>query len=96
MPINFHTDEVVMIGPMPNHEGFQCLVCQKISELIHVDLFPIERRDIPASVAEFVPNELVITYRLCSRCRARAWKIQWKIRLLILERLNSAVGRGRL
>jgi hypothetical protein len=87
-PIKMQTDGFVAIGELPNAEHHPCLVCREIPDQVHVDLFTLEPTDIPESIAARVPNTLAVKYRLCSRCY-QARPANWKIRLLLLERLKN-------
>ena len=92
MAVNLQTDGFVALGEQLNDEHKPCLVCGKIPDSVHVDLFTPEPRDIPASLASRVGEKtLAITYRLCPRC-FNAKPRPWKIRLLLLERMKGMVN----
>ena len=92
MTVKIQTEGFFVIGDLPNDEHYCCLVCRDVPDRVHVDLFVPEPVDIPASIASRVPNTLAVPYRLCPRCY-RAKPDRWRIRLLVLEKLN-AVAEG--
>jgi hypothetical protein len=83
------TDGFVALGEMPNDQRLPCLVCKKILETIVVQIFVPEPDDIPATLRLPGPKKLVIPYRLCPNCYRDNKPAPWKLRLLILERLNA-------
>jgi hypothetical protein len=90
--MEIQTESYIVLGDLPNEERYHCLICGCTPDRVMVDLFVPEPKDIPASVP--LPNSktLVMPYRLCPRC-AKAKSAPWRIRLLILERLN-VIGGG--
>lgn len=91
MKVKLQTDGFVVVGVLPNEEHHRCLVCGKIPEDIHVDVFTPNKSDIPPSIATHVSTKtLALTYRLCPSCY-KAKPDQWKLRLLLLERLEAMV-----
>lgn len=88
--MKFQTDGFVAVGDLLNEEGNPCLVCRCVPDRVWQDLFLVAPEDIPASVAAAMPpptKSLAVTYRLCP---GHSKVAPWRIRLLILERLNGA------
>jgi len=91
MALKMQTDGFVVMGELPNDDHIPCLVCGKIPDSVHVDLFTPEPRDVPVSIASRVGGKtLAITYRICPSC-FKAKPRPWKIRLLLLERMKGMV-----
>ena len=88
MGMKMQTEGFFVIGELPNLEHYCCLVCRDVPDRVHVDLFVPEPRDIPESIASRVPKTLAVPYRLCPHCY-RAKSNRWRIRLLVLEKLNA-------
>ena len=84
--MKFQTEGFVPLGDMSNDEHYPCLMCKQVPERVWVDLFTPEKGDISFPVPD--ARQLAVTYRLCPQCAKNP--DQWKIRLLILERLNGA------
>jgi hypothetical protein len=89
--MKMQTDGFIAVGDLPNDERYPCLVCKCVPERVMTDLFVPESKDIPESVQLPDARTLVIPYRLCPKCAA-AKLDRWKIRLLMLERLNALAG----
>jgi hypothetical protein len=90
-PISVQTDGFVAPGEMPNDEQHPGLICRQIPQSVHVDLFALDPSDTPTPLAIPVGEKtLVVTYRLCPSCY-QAKPGPWKVRLLVLERLQARV-----
>jgi hypothetical protein len=90
--MQLQTGGFIVLGDQPNHEGYRCLICRVIPDRLTVDLFVPEPEDIPPSLVVSNSKSLVLPYRLCPLC-FKAKPDPWKIRLLILGRLNVLAGR---
>ena len=88
------TDGLIALGDLPNEENYPCLICRTRPDRVMVDLFVPEPNEIPASFPLPESKTLVLPYRLCLACH-KAKPGEWKIRLLMLERLNTLAKRGR-
>jgi hypothetical protein len=88
--MQMQTEGFVALGDLPNDEHYPCLICRKVPERVMVDLFIPEPSDIPSAVQWPTSKTLVMPYRLCPQCH-NAKPAPWKIRLLILERLNKLI-----
>ena len=86
--MEMQTDGFVVLGDLPNDERFPCLVCKCVPERVMVDFFVPEEKDIPAEAKVPDLKTLALPFRLCPQCH-KAKPDQWKIRLLMLERLNA-------
>ena len=89
------TEGLIVLGAVPNEEGFQCLICRAVPDRVIVDLFVPDEKDIPSSLSVPDSKALALPYRLCPRC-FKTKPGGWKIRLLMLERLNVLARRGDL
>jgi len=90
--MKFQTEGFVAVGDMPNDEGNPCLIYRCVPDRVWQDLFLVEPEDVPASVAAAMPpskssTSLAVTYRLCP---GHVKVAPWRIRLLILERIQGA------
>lgn len=90
--MKIQTDGFVAIGGLPNDERYPCLVCKCVPESVIADLFIPDPEDIPSSIPVQDLKTFVMLYRLCPRC-AKNRPAPWKLRLLLLERLNIVTGR---
>ena len=88
--MQIETDGFVVIGDLPNDENYHCLICGRVPDRVFQNLFIPKEEDIPAALN--IPNTLVLPYRLCLPCN-KTKPEQWKIRLLVLERLNRLVSK---
>ena len=89
----FQTDGYIVVGIFKNDEDhYPCLICRDIPEMVWQDIFVPEPPDIPPSFPLPERKTLVMTYRLCPQCHD-AEPDEWKIRLLMLERLNAIAKR---
>lgn len=87
--MKIQTEGFVALGELTNDERYPCLVCKRVPDVVMVDLFVVEPKDVPPPVPLPASKTLAVTYRLCPRCFTDK-PDPWKIRLLILERLNGA------
>ena len=90
--MKMQTEGFIVLGDLPNDERYSCLICRCVPERVMVDLFVPENQEIPASLPVPDSRELVLPYRLCPKCHETK-PGPWKIRLLMLERLNAMVAR---
>ena len=89
MAVRVQTDGYVVIGVLPNDEHYRCLVCGCVPDRVHQDLFVPEPGEVPASIASRADKrQVVVLYRLCPHCY-KAKPRPWKIRLLMLEKINA-------
>lgn len=87
------TEGFIALGELPNDEHYPCLICRRIPDVVMVDLFVPEPNDIPQSLVLRSSKALVLPYRLCPRC-SKTKPDPWKIRLLMLERLDILASRS--
>jgi hypothetical protein len=92
--MKIQTEGFVAVGDLPNHEHYPCLACGHVPDRVMVDLFVPDLEDIPPTFAVPDSKTLAVTYRLCPRC-AEHKPAPWKIRLLLLERLNARAARSK-
>jgi hypothetical protein len=83
--MKIQTDGFLAVGDLPNDEHVPCLVCRCVPDRVWQDIFCPEPGDIPSSFVAHGSKTLVMTYRLCP---GHAKVAPWRIRLLMLERLN--------
>lgn len=89
----FQTDGFIVVGIFKNDEDhYPCLICRDIPEMVWQDIFIPEPSEIPQSLALPASKTLVLPYRLCPQCHDVKPDL-WKIRLLVLERLNAIAER---
>ena len=86
------TDGYVVVGILKNESRYPCLICRHIPDVVWQDLFIPEPTDVPPSFALPESKTLVMPYRLCPQCHD-AKPDDWKIRLLMLERLSAIATR---
>ncbi len=91
--IEFQTDGYIVVGELRNEERYRCLICRNVPEVVRVDIFVPQPAEIPPSLRVPEARTLVMPYRLCPQCH-EAKPDFWKIRLLMLERLNALVKRS--
>jgi hypothetical protein len=94
MSIETQTEGFIAVGDLPNDERYRCLLCKCVPERVIVDLFIPAPKDIPAGFPLPDSKTLVLPYRLCPQC-SKARPDTWKIRLFMLERLNSLMERRK-
>ena len=87
------TDGYVVVGILKNEDQYSCLICRDIPDMIWQDLFLPEPNEISPSFPVPESKTLVMPYRLCPQCHD-ARPGDWKIRLLMLERLNAIARRS--
>ena len=81
-------DSFLVIGDVPNDEGYRCLVCRAVPDRVWSSVFGPDPKDVPAAIVSKVyPKEVVMPYRLCMKCH-ESNPTNWKIRLLLLEKLK--------
>jgi hypothetical protein len=91
--MKLQTEGYIPLGDLPNDERYPCLLCRCVPERVMTNVFVPEPKDIPSSVKLADGRTLVMPYRLCPQC----FKVKadpWKIRLLMLERLNALAVRS--
>ena len=93
--MEMQTDGFLVVGELANEGHYHCLVCGQVPDVVMVDVFAPDPKDVPPRIAAAVPDRrtLVLPYRLCPQC-SKAKPDPWKIRLLMLERLAYIAARS--
>ena len=89
------TEGFIVVGDLPNDERYRCLICGYVPGRVWQDLYIPETGEIPATLSLPISKTLVMPYRLCPTCSKDEPK-PWKIRLLMLARLNEIGKRSNL
>jgi hypothetical protein len=84
--MKIQTEGFLALGDLPNDEHYRCLICRAVPSRVHVNFLVPEQGDIPAISAG--SRTVILPYRLCPRCHETN-PDPWRIRLLLLERLNA-------
>ena len=93
--MEIQTEGFIVVGELPNDEHYHCLICRQVPDVVMVDVFVPDPKDIPLSIAVALPDSgtLVLPYRLCPQC-SKPKPDPWKIRLLMLERMADIAARS--
>jgi hypothetical protein len=93
--MKIQTEGFIALGELSNEGHYHCLLCRRVPDVVIVDLFVPGPKDVPPCFALPDSKTLVLPYRLCPRC-SKAKPDPWRIRLLMLERLNAMAAGGKL